>query len=106
MYRAAEMTKQQGQRYFAVLEATTQVGNYEITSPAAATTQGTANRIGNTTFISATTTTTTARTSTISGGWYTLEYKILTPEEIKLYAKVVDSEQVMKDLRYFIESRR
>ena len=106
MYRAAETTKAHGQRYFAVLEATTQVSSYEITSPAIATTQGTANRIGNTTFISATTTVTPARTSTISGGWYTLEYRILTSDELKQYTKVIDSDQVIMDLRYFIDSRR
>jgi len=106
MYRAAETTKEHGQRYFAVLGATTRVKSYEIASPAIETTQGAANRIGNTTFISATTTVTPARTSTISGGWYTLEYKILSAEELKQYARVIDSERVIKDLRYFIDSRR
>lgn len=106
MYRAAETTKEQGKRYFAVLEATTQITSYEITSPAVATTQGTANTIGNTTFVSATTTITPSRTSTISGGWYSLEYKVLTLEELKLHPRVIDSEQVIKDLRYFVDSRR
>ncbi len=104
MYRAAEVTREQGQRYFAVIEATTQIHRYEITSPAVATTQGTANTVGGTTFVSATTTITPARTSTISGGWYTLEYRILTADELKSHNRVIDGEQVMKDLRYFIDS--
>lgn len=106
LYRAAETTKAQGQRYFSVLQATTQISTYEVTSPALATTQATANTIGGTTFVSATTTISPARTSTISGGWYTLEYRILRTEELKAHTRVVDSEQVMKDLRYFIDSRR
>lgn len=106
MYRAAENTTKQGQRYFAVIDATTRISSYEITSPAVATTQGTANTISSTTFITATTTIKPARTSTISGGWYTLEYRILTADELKSHTTVVDSEQVIKDLRYFIDSRR
>jgi hypothetical protein len=106
MYRAAETTKAQGQRYFAVLEATTQISSYEIASPAVATTQATANTIGGTTSVSATTTISPARTATISGGWYTLDYRVLTAEELKSHSRVVDSEQVIKDLRYFIDTRR
>ena len=106
LYRAAETTKTQGQRYFAILEATTRISTYEIASPAVASTQATASTIGGTTYLTATTTVSPARTSTISGGWYTLEYRILTAEELKSHSKVVDSEQVMKDLRYFIDLRR
>ena len=106
MYRAAETTKEQGKRYFAVLDATTRISSYEIASPAVASTQGSANRIGNTTYLSATTTITPGRTSTISGGWYTLDYKILSEAELNTTHRVVDSEQIIKDLRYFIDSRR
>lgn len=106
MYRAAESTKAQGLRYFAVLEATTQISTYEISSPAVATTQGTANTIGGTTFISTTTSITPGRTSTINGGWYILEYRLITIDELTSHTKVVDSDKVINDLRYFIDSRR
>jgi hypothetical protein len=106
IFRAAEIIRSRGQRYFAVLNATTQVRTYEIASPTVANTTATANTVGNTTFISATTTTTPASTSTISGGWYTLDFRVLTPSEIQNHPRVVDSERVISDLRYFIDGRR
>jgi hypothetical protein len=106
MYRAAETTRDGGQRYFAVVDATTRVSTYEIVSPAVATTQGSARSVGNTTVVNTTTSVTPARTSTISGGWYILDFKILTAEDLKSHSRVIDSEQVIKDLRYFIDSRR
>lgn len=106
VFRAAEVTRSQGQRYFAILNATTQVQTYEITSPAVSNTTATANTIGSTTFISATTTSAPARTSTISGGWYTLDFRVLTPSELSNYPRVVDSDSVFRDLRYFIDGRR
>ena len=106
MYRAAEITLSRGQRYFVIVDSTTQVRSYEITSPAVATTRATATTVGSTTFISATTTTAPVRTSTISGGWYTLDFRVLSPDELGSQPRVVDSEQVIKSLRYFIEARR
>lgn len=106
IYRAAEITRGRGQRFFAVLNATTQVQTYEIVSPAVANTSATANSFGGTTFISATTATTPARVSTISGGWYTLDFRVLTQSDLTSHPKVIDSEQVMNDLRYFIDGRR
>jgi hypothetical protein len=106
MFRAAEVTRAQGQRYFTILNATTQVQTYEITSPAVSNTTATANTIGSTTFISGTTTSTPARTSTISGGWYTLDFRVLTPQELSNYPRVVDSDRVISDLKYFIDGRR
>lgn len=106
MFRAAEVTQSQGLRYFAVVNATTHVNTYEITSPAMSNTTATANTVGNTTFVSATTTTTPARTSTFSGGWYTLDFRVLKPEELSSHPRVVDSEKVIRDLRYFIDGRR
>jgi hypothetical protein len=106
IYRAADITRTSGQRYFVILNATTQVTNYEIVSPAVSNTTATANSVGNTTFITATTTTTPARSSTVSGGWYTLDFRIISQSDLPNHSKVVDSEQVINDLRYFIEGRR
>jgi hypothetical protein len=106
IYRAADITRTSGQRYFVILNATTQVRNYEIMSPAVSNTTATANTVGNTTFITATTTTTPGRSSTVSGGWYTLDFRIISQSDLSNHSKVVDSEQVINDLRYFIEGRR
>jgi hypothetical protein len=106
MFRAAEVTKQAGSRYFAVSNATTSISSYTITTPATATTTGTVNRVGNTAFLNATTTMTPGTTSNIQGGWYTLDFRILTDADLPNYPRVVDSEQVMKDLRHFIDGRR
>lgn len=106
LYRAAEITRSRDQRYFVILNATTQVRSYEIISPAVSNTTATANTIGNTTYVSGTTVTTPPRASTISGGWYTLDFRILSQSELTSNSRVVDSEQVISDLRYFIDSRR
>jgi hypothetical protein len=106
MYRAAEITQLRGLPYFQVINASSQVSNYEIKSPAISTTTGTASRVGNTTFVNATTTTTPASTSTISGGWYTLDFRVVAEAGSGASAPVVDAQQVIRDLRYFIDSRR
>lgn len=86
MYRAAEITESTGKRYFAVLNASSQTNTYYITS--------------------ATTTTTPGTTSAISGGWYILDFKVLLDSETNSHDRVVDSQQVKRDLQYFINSRR
>lgn len=106
MYRAAEIAESTGKRYFAVLSASSQTSTYYITSPATSTTSATGTRIGNTTYVNATTTTTPGTTSTISGGWYILDFKVLSDSELNSYDRVVDSQQVKRDLQYFINSRR
>lgn len=106
MYRAAELTKAAGQRYFAVSNATTSISSYTVTTPATATTTGTVNRVGNTAFINATTTVNPGSSSTIQGGWYTLDFRVLSDADLPNYPRVVDAEQVMQDLKYFIDSRR
>jgi hypothetical protein len=35
-----------------------------------------------------------------------LEYRVITAEELTSHTKVVDSDKVINDLRYFIDSRR
>jgi hypothetical protein len=106
MYRAAEITESTGKRYFAVLNASSQTSTYYITSPTSSTTSATGTRIGNTTYINANTTTTPGTTSTISGGWYILDFKVLSDSETNSHNRVVDGQQVKRDLQYFINSRR
>jgi hypothetical protein len=106
MYRAAELTKLSGSRYFLVMNATTSISSYQITSPGTATTRGTINRYGDTAYYNAVTTVTPSSTTSIQGGWYTLDFRILRDSELSSYSRVVDADQVMRDLEYFIEGRR
>lgn len=106
IFRAAELTQDRGLRYFAVLEASSRVNSYVIPVPETSTTTGTANVVGSTAYISTRTTTSGGGSSSIQGGWYTLEFRMLPETEVDRYQQVVDSKQVIKDLRYFIDSRR
>jgi len=106
MYRAADVTQAKGMRYFKVISASTRISNYEIRSPAFSTTTGTVTMAGSTALISTTTTTISGSTSTLTGGWYTLDFRLIPDAELKGVEMVVDSQQVIKDLRYFIDSRR
>lgn len=106
MYRAAELTQQSGNRYFSVLAASSRVTNYTVAMPTTSTTTGTANTFGGTTYINATTTTTGGGNVNISGGWYTLEFKIISDDDMRVHKDVVDSQEIVNDLKYFIDSRR
>ena len=106
MYRAAEITESKAKRYFAVLKASSQTSTYYLSTPSTSTTAATASRIGRTTYINATTTTTPGTTSAISGGWYTLDFRVLSDSEIASHERVVDSQQVKRDLQFFINGRR
>lgn len=106
MFRAAELTKNAGTKYFIVTNATTSISSYTITTPPSATTSGTVNRVGSTAYINTTTTMTPGSSSTIQGGWYTLDFRVLTDTELSNYPRVIDADQVMRDLRFFIDGRR
>jgi hypothetical protein len=106
LYRAAELTQTQGKRYYAVLDASTQISNYTVAMPETTTTTGTASVYGRTAYINATSVRTGGGESTFSGGWYSLEFKIVNDDEIGSYGRVIDSQAVMSDLKYFIDSRR
>ena len=106
MYRAAELTQQNGRRYFAVLNASSRVTDYAIPLPATSKTTGTISHMGSTAYVNATTTTTGGGTANISGGWYTLEFEIISDAATAERRDIVDSQRVMRDLKYFIESRR
>lgn len=106
MYRAAEITKSRGQRYFVIQNASTQISKYIINTPSTTTTSGTVQVSGNTAYMNTVSTTSGGGSSTISGGWYTLDFKIITNNEVPNYKQVVDADIVMTDLKYFIDSRR
>ena len=106
MYRASEITQERGLRYFVVTNATTRTTSYTINIPTTTNTTGTANIYGDTAYINTTSTTTGGGSTTISGGWYTLDFKVLSESDLVNYARVVDSKSVMSDLKYFIDARR
>ena len=106
VYRAAEITESLSKRYFQILNSSTQTSTYHIASPATSSTYATASRIRNTTFVNATTTTTPGSVSSFSGGWYILEFRALSESEVTSSDRVVDGQQVKRDLQYFINGRR
>ena len=106
MYRASEITQERGLRYFVVTNASTQTTSYTISTPTTTNTTGTASIYINTAYVNTMSTTTGGNSTTISGGWYILDFKVLSESDLANYARVVDSESVMSDLKYFIEARR
>lgn len=106
MYRAAEITESKSKRYFTVLNSSSQTSTYYVTSPATSNTSATATRVGGTTYVNATTTTTPSTTTAINGGWYVLDFRTLSDFEAVGQARVVDSQQVKRDLQFFINSHR
>jgi hypothetical protein len=106
MYRAAELTQQSGKRYFAVLAASSRVSHYAMPLPSTSQTTGTVGVFGNTAYVNTTTTTTGGGNLNISGGWYTLDFKVLDDSAAGTRPDIVDSEEVKKNLNLFIDSRR
>lgn len=106
IYRAADITESKSKRYFVVLNASTQTSTYYISSPSTSNTTATATRVGNTVYLHSATATMPGTTGAISGGWYILDFKVLSASELPNYSRVIDSQQVKRDLQYFINSRR
>ncbi|OWS69417.1 hypothetical protein CBI30_09585 [Polynucleobacter aenigmaticus] len=106
MYRASEITESKGKRYFTVLSSSSQTSTYYITSPGTSTTSGTASVVGSTAYINSTTTTTPGFTAPISGGWYILDFRVISNEDVTKNRKVVDAQQVKRDYEMFINGRR
>lgn len=106
IYRASEITLDRGLRYFIVTKASTQTSTYAINTPKTTKTTGTASVYGNAAYISTTSTTTGGSTTNISGGWYILDFKVISEDDLPKYERVVDSKSVMADLKYFIDARR
>jgi hypothetical protein len=106
MYRAAEVTRTNGYRFFAIVNSTSQTNTYRLPSTTTVNTQGTISNIGGISSINSTSTATSTGGGTLSGGWFTLDFRLVPDSEARQLPRVVDSEQVMRDLRYFIDSRR
>lgn len=106
LYRAAEVTLSNGGTYFEVLSSSSRVTNYSILMPSSTITTGTATLSGNTAYIDTRSTTSGGGTMALSGGWYTMDYKVLTAKPTEGARPVVDAAQIQRDFEYFIESRR
>lgn len=106
MYRAAEITESKGMRFFSVLNASTQTNTYHITTPGSSSTTGSVSVSGSTAYINTNTVTTPTVTTPISGGWYILDFRIITEMESASMKNVVDSQQIKKNYQMFINSRR
>jgi hypothetical protein len=106
MFRAAEVAQQNGFRYFAVTNSSTRISRYTIAIPQTTTTNAVVSVHGNAAHVSSTSTTTGGGNANISGGWYTLDYRLIAEDDIENYNNVVDSKDVIESLRYFIDHRR
>lgn len=105
LYRAADITQERGQRYFQVLNASSRVTAYYIYSPAVSKTSAIASSYGGTTYVNAHTVTTPSSTTEINGGWYTLDFKVLSANDVQ-EEHVVDSQKIKRDFGVFIDGRR
>ena len=107
MYRAAEVTRKNGKRYFVVLDASSRVNSYTISLPSTTTTTtGTVNAVGSTAYINTRSTTTGRGAANISGGWYTLDFMLIPDADVNKHEYVVDSSTIINNIKYFIDSRR
>lgn len=104
LYRASEITKSKNRRYFLILNSSTQISTNYLTIPSSTTTNSTASASGSTAYISSTSTSTPSVTTPISGGWYTLDFRVLANADAT--GKVVDAQQIIHDYQIFIDSRR
>ena len=104
LYRASEITKSKNRRYFLILNSSTQISTNYLTIPSSTTTNSTASVSGTTAYISSTSTSTPSVTAPISGGWYTLDFRVLANADAT--GKVVDAQQIIHDYQIFIDSRR
>lgn len=86
------------------ISSTTQINQYQITVPT--TTSGQVTTFNGTAYVNAVTTTYPGSSSTVSGGWYTLVFKVVPHEAVGQYERLIDSNSVKNDLKYFIQSRR
>lgn len=106
LYRAAEITESKGKRYFTILSSSSQTSSYYISTPSSSSTSGTASVSGGTAYVNSSTVTTPSITTPISGGWYTLDFKIISDSEVSSSTKVVDAQQIKRNYEIFINSRR
>lgn len=106
LYRASDITVSKNQRYFRILNSSTQISTYYFTTPASTTTSSTASISGNTAYITSNSVSSPSVTAPISGGWYILDFRIVTNDEEMSKGRIVDAQRIMKDYQYFIDGRR
>ena len=106
LYRAAELTKGMGLRYFAILDSSTQTTQTTINTPSNSYTTGTASIYGNTAIVNTRTVTNPGAPITLQGRFYRLEFEALTGLNESKGRAVKDSQEVMDSLKYFIGARR
>lgn len=102
LYRAAERTTENGKIFFAVLSASSQITSYA--TPIISSSTGSVNVVGQTAYINSNTV--TSGGSSIQGGWYYMDYKIVEEKDAPSYKTVIDARAVMEDLKEFIDQRR
>ncbi len=106
VYRAAELTKNSGRNYYVVLSASSRITTSSYTTPTTATTVGSINTVGNTAYLNSTTRYSGGNTISAQGGWYYLDFKMISDGEISDYNQVVSADKVMAELQYFIDKNR
>ncbi|CAM3665249.1 CC0125/CC1285 family lipoprotein [Polynucleobacter antarcticus] len=106
MYRASEITESKNKRYFLVLNSSTQISTFYVTTPSSSSTNSTASISGSTAYISSSSIGSPSVTAPISGGWYILDFRILPNADVNGREKVVDAQQVKHDYQVFIDGRR
>lgn len=106
MYRAADITKRRGEKFFVIVDGSNITTDHVISTPQTTYTTGSATAIGSSIYGSATSTTYGGTTGVISGGWYYLDFRIVPQAEVQNLSGLISADQVMKDLEYFISKRR
>ncbi len=106
LYRAAELTKGMGLRYFAILDSSTQTTQATINTPSNSYTTGTASIYGSTAIVNTRTVTNPGVPINLEGRFYTLEFEALPSLTDSKGREVKDSQEVMDSLKYFIDARR
>lgn len=106
LYRAADITISKNKRYFQILDSGIHTSTTYVTMPTTSTTTSTASVSGKTAYITSNAVSSPVVTTEISGGWYILDFRIITNENEVGKEKIVDSQRVISDYKYFIDGRR
>ena len=106
LYRAADVTVTSGKQYFAVLNSSSHITSYAAKTPMTTYTTGSATVSGTTVYGNSVSRSYGGQSYNIQGGWYTLDFKILSATDTKGYKTVIEANKVIEDLKYFIEKRK
>jgi hypothetical protein len=106
LYRAAEITLENGFHYFSVLSSSDYETNFTLYSPGTSTSTTTASLVGGTLTARTTTVTTPGSATTIQGNWTYPDIRLVKREEVAGASNVIEAQKVIDDLKYFIERRR